>query len=303
MPSISSAARGQVDVAVLRVGEVRGEGAHLLGDPERLGVGGRERRLGGGLALQRRGGAPPPGVRRRRRSRSSISRRVDLDADLGRHHPRLAPAHHEPGVLGLPADRAHHRLPAPRASARRRPAAPACRPPPPWRDPRRTAAAGRPPSGRRARASRVPTSPACRSRRAPGCTSSSPTSGCFTSVGSFCEPAVEEPSLEQVLGGGAGDHRPGLPSTATARPSLKDDRALARAAARCRASSVVEGRLQPGLVDVDLGVVVAASGDHVPHPRQAEAASHRRPPDRGRVVDAQPRLDRVDAHACGRRRS
>ena len=77
-----------VDVAVLRVGEVRRERRHLLLDLQRPGVGGRElglgdRRLDLHLAL-----SAGPGDQVEERRADVV--RVVGDARLGGHHPRLA---------------------------------------------------------------------------------------------------------------------------------------------------------------------------------------------------------------------
>ena len=68
-------------------------------------------------------------------NRSSISSGSISTPTLRRDDARLALADHEPGVLGLAADRRASPAPAPRASARRPPAAPARRPRPPSRGP------------------------------------------------------------------------------------------------------------------------------------------------------------------------
>ncbi len=103
--------------------------------------------------------------------------------------------------------------------------------------------------------------------------------------------AVQEASFEQRLGRAAVDHEP--------RPAEHGDRATVAegdgALDRRRpdpAVEIVEGRLHPGLVDGDLRVVVAATGDDLPHASQAEPGAAARLLDRGRVVDLQTGLGR-----------
>ena len=246
---------------------------------ERLGVGGGERRLSVTWPFSttrrcapcvrrpRRTGPRAPRDRARRRPSPGTTAACPCGPRTGR------PRGSRPIVRHHRLQRLEHQL---AVDDRAR----ACRPRAPSRAPRRTAAAARPRAGRRGRASPGPTSPARRTSSSAWRTAASETSGCLTSVGSFCEPPCRKRRSSSSWVAPRETTRPGLPYDRDGAAVAELDGALHRALPDT-AAQLVERRLHLGLVDRHLGVVVAAAGDHLPHPGEPEAAS-RRPPPRSR---------------------